>query len=163
MVIVSGQVRTETVAALNDRSLRQLGDQEVDIFRAAQPIVKYIAMPTTTKQVEVSMDRALQTMLDGKGGPVWIDVPINIQSRQMGTDSDTEPSELIEYYHPNSLLAREAMDPVVIANEIASKIANAKRPLVLAGSGIHISQNKKRRFWSFWIKPACLRYRMECT
>ena len=32
MVIVSGQVRTETVAALNDRSLRQLGDQEVDIF-----------------------------------------------------------------------------------------------------------------------------------
>ena len=80
MLIISGQVKTSTMLQLNNRNLRQLGDQEVNLYELAKPMVKYIATPTTVNDTIIAFKRALHHLFNGRLGPVWLDIPIDIQS-----------------------------------------------------------------------------------
>ncbi len=80
VLYVSGQVRIEMTVAATGLPLRQLGDQEADIVAIVRPIVKYAVMVTDPKSIRYHLDRAIQLAVSGRPGPVWLDIPLDVQA-----------------------------------------------------------------------------------
>src|ERR1700722_13555414 len=88
MVVISGQVKRETLVSSYALPLRQLGDQEVDIVSMARPVCKDAILLTEPQDARYEIQRAVWLARAGRPGPVWIDVPIDVQAAQV------EPSDL---------------------------------------------------------------------
>ena len=135
MFVVSGQVKRETTVFCNNLNLRQLGDQEINIIDLVKSITKYSVMITKPETIKYHLEKALYLALNGRPGPVWIDVPIDIQASKIET---------------NDLIGFDAKEEGIdikekpVYNEkyteiILEKIKNSKRPVILAGTGIRVS------------------------
>lgn len=129
MLIVSGQVKRETCMAFRDvPELRQLGDQEVDIVRMVGGITKHAAELREPADVRYEIEKALHLMVDGRPGPVWLDVPIDVQAAMV--DEAT-----LRGYTPSST---PATDMVAACRQVIERIKSAKRPAILVGTGIRV-------------------------
>ncbi len=95
-LFLSGQVRFDTTVASTGLPLRQLGDQEGDIIRIVAPITKYAAMINDPQEVRYQFEKAVFLARAGRPGPVWLDVPLNVQSAQV------DP-ELLRGFDPHEL------------------------------------------------------------
>ena len=131
---LSGQVKFETTtASVPGSNLRQLGDQEVDIINIVKPITKYSKMITEPKTIKSELDKAIQIATSGRPGPVWLDVPMNVQGALI--NEQELQSEII-----NDI-------PLKIEDETISmvikELQKAKRPLLIAGHGIRIAGARK--------------------
>src|SRR5262249_14465145 len=80
MVVVSGQVKRETSIRHLGLSLRQLGDQEVDIVSVVRPITKFAAFLDEPRDVRFLIEKAIHVAGSSRPGPVWLDVPIDVQA-----------------------------------------------------------------------------------
>jgi acetolactate synthase-1/2/3 large subunit len=133
MIVVSGQVKWETLVRSTNLPLRQLGDQEVDITRLVGPITKYATLVSDPKTIRYHLERALHLATHGRPGPVWIDIPINVQAA-------TIESEQLQPYDPaEDAIHFETGDVRVACRDIVARLARAKRPVIYAGSGIRLS------------------------
>ncbi|MCZ6502725.1 MAG: thiamine pyrophosphate-binding protein [Gammaproteobacteria bacterium] len=137
MLVLSGQVKRETLLAANPvEHLRQLGDQEAEITKIAAPITKYSSVLLDPEQVAYELEKAWFLTNHGRPGPVWLDIPIDIQSSLVDT-------KLLPHFDPgefpseNEVLAEEDLSRV--CGEIAERIRNAKSPVFMAGSGIRLA------------------------
>ena len=139
MLVVSGQVKRETIVANQDIPLRQLGDQEVDITSMVLPITKWVTTLNDPQDVRFVMEKALWTARSGRPGPVWIDVPVDVQGAQVdpatlrGFDASMEEGSVGE----RGAQRGAALDAV--AGEILVEIAAAKRPIILVGTGVRLA------------------------
>ena len=129
MLVVSGQMKRETLLATHGLTgkLRQLGDQEVDIISMVEGVTKFatcILDPTTIRH---DLEKALYLASHGRPGPCWLDVPVDVQAALI------EPDKL-EGYTPDPAGDESAV--VTAAAEVWQRLTAAKRPLILAGSGI---------------------------
>ena len=136
VLYVSGQVKqSTTIASCPEIPLRQLGDQEVDIVSCVKPITKYAVTLNDKNDIEYILDKAVYLATHGRKGPVWIDIPINLQAAMI------DETELRKYdYKEDELILPD------ITNEIEKTVEllkNAKRPLIIAGHGIRISGAKE--------------------
>lgn len=133
MFVISGQVKRETtIWSCPELGLRQLGDQEFDIIHSVSNMTKYAVMLTNPEEAVYHMEKALYLALNGRGGPVWIDVPLDVQGAQI------EPDQL-KHFDPKSekpWQVPEASSEQV--RTILEKIKNAKAPLILTGTGIRL-------------------------
>ena len=87
MFILSGQVKRETtIWSCPEIGLRQLGDQEFDIIHSVSNMTKYSVMLTNPQEVAYHLEKALYMALEGRMGPVWIDVPLDVQGAMIETD-----------------------------------------------------------------------------
>ena len=136
MIILSGQVKRETCMASYGSSLadlRQLGDQEVDIVAMVKKITKYHVFLDDPQTVAYHLERAWHLAQTGRPGPVWLDIPIDVQS--MKIDPETlrhyDPSEDPLPYEPSK--AREQ------AREVLDKLRSARRPVLMVGSGVRLA------------------------
>jgi acetolactate synthase-1/2/3 large subunit len=131
MIVISGQVKWETCVRSTGLPLRQLGDQEVDIIRLVKSITKYAVMVTDPASIRYHLERALHLALQGRPGPVWLDIPMNVQGAEI--DSETmvgyDPVEDADRV-PSPKLATEG------ASRVLDALRAAKRPVILGGSGI---------------------------
>lgn len=131
MIIVSGQVKRETLMATRPQpGLRQLGDQEVDILAMATPITKarfLLAEPADAARV---VDEAVALATGGRPGPVWIDVPVDVQGSPW--PGDVPPL-------PFASAPQRAPDALDRCAEIVDAIARADRPVIVAGSGVQLA------------------------
>jgi acetolactate synthase I/II/III large subunit len=99
MVVVSGQVKWETLVRSTGIPLRQLGDQEVDIVRLVESITKYAVMITDPSTVRYHVEKAIHLARTGRPGPVWLDIPMNVQGANIepetlrGFDPAAEPGQ----------------------------------------------------------------------
>ncbi len=146
MVVVSGQVKRETCAPNFPMPLRQLGDQEVDIVSMVRPVTKYAVVLNDPADARRIVEKALYLCRRGRPGPVWIDVPIDVQAAPvdpetlvgfdpaLDADNDGEaPNTAAEL----GCLTGAALDAEVAA--LLGELLAAERPLVLAGAGIRLS------------------------
>lgn len=79
-IYLSGQVPfSQTKASLPYLKLRQLGDQEINIIDIVRPITKYAKMITSVDEIKEELPKAFQVAISGRRGPVWLDIPLNIQ------------------------------------------------------------------------------------
>jgi acetolactate synthase-1/2/3 large subunit len=130
MLVLSGQVKRETCVASYDLpGLRQLGDQELDIVPMVRHISKYAAMIRDPGEVRYMLEKALYLATHGRPGPCWIDVPIDVQS------SLVDPAQL-RGFDPAELEQPPAADAASYATWIIEQLRKAKRPVIVAGSGI---------------------------
>ncbi len=133
MIVVSGQVKRETMVRSTGLPLRQLGDQEVDIVRIMEPLTKYAAVIDDPQTVRAHLERALATAVEGRPGPVWLDIPIDVQGALI------DPADLASWPrdrhgHQQAPIAGASLDDEV--DQILAKLDAAERPVVLAGGGI---------------------------
>ena len=135
MIVVSGQIKRATmITACPHLKLRQLGDQEYNIVDAARPMTKMAKTVMSVKEVPAVMAEAWELCQSGRPGPVWIDVPLDIQAAEIDCDwlNTVQPSNLQLANLGEVLKPTESQ-----INEIAALLCNAKRPAIIVGSGIH--------------------------
>ena len=101
VLYISGQVKFETtIASCPELNLRQLGDQEINIIDIVKPVTKYATMLTDPKTVRQELDKAIHFATSGRPGPVWIDVPLNVQGEYIDEkqilDSQIKKEELFD-------------------------------------------------------------------
>ncbi|MEZ5401462.1 MAG: thiamine pyrophosphate-binding protein [Bryobacteraceae bacterium] len=128
MIVVSGQVKRETAMAAHPHlKVRQLGFQEADIISMVKGITKYAVCVLDPVDIAWHLDKALWLAESGRPGPVWIDIPVDVQGARIdpaSLDRFTPPAE----HNPGRL----SLD----AAGLEALIARARRPVLLAGSGI---------------------------
>ena len=137
MLVVSGQVkRPDRMFDREGRPLgmRQLGVQEVDIVSIIKPITKYAVTVLEPNDIRYHMEKAVYLALHSRPGPVWIDIPLDVQASPIEDPSTLrgfDPAELEE--HPgNEHLEQEVA-------RLIEKLNQASRPLLFAGNGIRLA------------------------
>ncbi len=158
MFIVSGQVRYDTMSRSTNLHLRAMGDQEFDITGSVANMTKYTEMITDPMRIRFCMEKALYLAYAGRPGPVWLDVPLNVQAAMVETEdligfdpadyeaggtgwakkSEAEiPMDTAGQGEYRALLPKKVEKET--AREIIEKIRAAKRPVINAGNGIRIA------------------------
>ena len=133
MVVVSGQVKRETcMASYPGLRVRQLGDQEADVVAMVAGITKYAARLTDPLDVRYQVERALYLATHGRQGPVWIDVPIDVQS------SLIDESALVGY-DPAGEPSAPPDEAASMAALVLDRLTAAEHPVILAGSGVRLA------------------------
>ena len=133
MLVISGQVKRETCMACNDiPGLRQLGDQEADIINMVRGITKYTVMVDDPKTIRYHLEKALFLAEQGRPGPCWIDIPIDVQS------ADVDPSAM-ESYIASLPENNDKTSLPDLCDRIIKMLSEAERPVIMAGSGVRIS------------------------
>nr|HPM11580.1 thiamine pyrophosphate-binding protein [Paludibacter sp.] len=84
---ISGQVRFDTTVASTGLPLRQLGDQEINIIDIVRPITKYAVMVTDPQSIRFHLEKAIYLATTGRFGPVWLDIPLNVQAAMIDEKS----------------------------------------------------------------------------
>lgn len=142
VIFISGQVKCPDRMFHADgtpRGMRQLGVQEVDIVSIVRPITKYAITVTDPQTIRYHMERALHEATSGRPGPVWIDIPLDVQAMPI------EP-EMQQPFVAKS----QSWDVGAAAKRISEAIAKAKRPLIFAGNGIRLARAETQ--FSEWIE-----------
>lgn len=134
MLIISGQVKRETLlASYNIPDLRQLGDQEADIINIVKGITKYTALVMDPNQIKFELEKALFLANNGRPGPCWLDIPLDVQSSKI--DEELIPS--YDNETDNIVWDREEIQKK--AQEVLYLLRSAKRPVILAGTGVRLA------------------------
>ena len=143
MVVISGQVRRETISSLVDLPLRQLGDQEVDIVAMVSKICKSAVLITDIDRVRYEVEKAIWLCTAGRPGPVWIDVPMDIQGSNIDPTNQAPFQPISEYASalPHSEVTKDIEVLSVLTQRVLTQLSQAKRPVILAGGGIRASKS----------------------
>jgi acetolactate synthase I/II/III large subunit len=134
MLVLSGQVKRETFLRNYDLpNLRQLGDQEVDIISMVKGITKYAITIFDPREIRYQLEKAWFLAQHGRPGPVWLDIPIDVQSSPVDVDSlrGFDPTEIAPLPAPDTLRHQ--------VSETLSRIKSAQRPVILAGTGVRLA------------------------
>ncbi|MEZ5737709.1 MAG: thiamine pyrophosphate-binding protein [Novosphingobium sp.] len=134
MLVISGQVKIETTVRHTGLPLRQYGDQELDIEELVRPISKYVTMVTDPRSIRYHLEKALYLATSGRPGPVWLDIPLDVQAAKI------DPDDLLPGFDPAELNEPwKRADVDAAAREILERIGQAERPVVFAGGGVRLS------------------------
>jgi len=127
VLFLSGQVTiNQTVSNQHAVGIRQIGVQEINIVPSVMPITKYAAMVKEPWEIKSHLDKALSLALSGRPGPVWLDIPVDVQ----GTLID---KTILQGYDPRAEI-RDAADADV--QYVVNQLKRAERPVVLIGQGV---------------------------
>ncbi|MDR1739236.1 MAG: thiamine pyrophosphate-binding protein [Bacteroidales bacterium] len=134
MFVISGQVKRETTihAANVPQGLRQLGDQEFDIVSCVSSMTKYAVQVWNADEIRYHLEKAWYLALNGRGGPVWLDIPLDIQAATIETDG------LCGFEDSNKINENPLYDTEQ-TQRIIEKLTNAKRPVLMLGTGVRFS------------------------
>ena len=125
---ISGQVKFETTIASEPHlNLRQLGDQEVNIIDLVKPITKYSIMITDKNSIKYHLQKAVYEAKNGRAGPVWLDIPLDIQGATVNTKD-------LYSYIPDRIVKFDTK-----IDNFVKLLQSAKRPVIIAGNGISLS------------------------
>lgn len=134
VLFISGQVKTTTtLPSYPQLSLRQLGDQEAPITRVVAPLTKYAKMVTDPYEIRSVLEEAIYQATHGRPGPVWVDIPINVQAALI------DPKKLKKFTPKKAKKTTSSFD----LKRAIKWLQNAQKPLIVAGNGIHLSGTQK--------------------
>lgn len=134
MIVLSGQVRYEISVPKSGLQLRYRGIQEFEIIPTVKNMTKYAVMLTDPLAAKRELVKAIHIAMEGRRGPVWLDVPQDIQNAGV---EESELYEVEEFTSSVPVVSKESL------TEVVEVLRNAKRPCILAGSGIISSGNRQ--------------------
>lgn len=129
VIVISGQVNTPLTTNFTGLNLRQLGDQEFDIVKTAKTMTKFAVQVNDPSEIRYYLEKACYYALNKRPGPVWVDIPLDVQSAQI------EPSKLKPFIPNISDTIKSEIDYSTIIN----KWNKAEKPLMIVGNGVRIS------------------------
>jgi len=133
--IISGQVQTHQ--QINKTKTRQIGVQETDIIKIIKSSTKYSCSIKNSSKIFEELGVAFVKMLEGRPGPVWIDIPLDVQAKKIVIKRYKEKTKIKKNYDIN------------ISNKIKKLIDlinKSKKPVIVVGNAIHISKSKKELY-----------------
>lgn len=128
-IFISGQVSLSQIS--ENTGCRQIGDQEFDIISTVKSMTKYSKMIKDKTEILYELNKAYEIAKSGRPGPVWIDIPLDIQG------AIVEESELKQYQtqNKNDTIGSESI------KKFKELLENSKKPLVVCGNGIRLSNS----------------------
>ena len=133
MLIISGQVKYINTVKYSGLPLRAMGDQEFDIVSVVKIMTKYAVMIDVPKMALYHLEKAIYLAKNGRPGPSWVDVPLDIQWALI------DESEFVHFNPKNEGYIDEFEVDDITIDKVISLIKNAKRPVFNAGNGIRIA------------------------
>lgn len=133
VVFVSGQVKRKETTHNSDIPLRQIGTQEADIVEIVKSLTKYAVMVNEPQEIAYHLEKALYLAKTGRPGPVWIDVPMDVQGA-------TIDEKKLKKFNPSEI--KQKPNTVPAANKLAELeklLKTAERPVIIAGQGIRLA------------------------
>ena len=129
MIIISGQVTRNHTMYNETANVRQIGVQEADITSMVTKYTKYCKQIHNVNDVPIILNHAWKALSSGRMGPIWLDVPLDVQSSNLTTTiHDSVESIVIESSYD--------------INKVYTTLVNASRPLIIIGNGIHLSNTE---------------------
>lgn len=129
VLYISGQVNREMTTNYTELNLRQFGDQEFNIVATARTMTKYAHQVNDASEIRYHLEKACKLATTGRPGPVWLDIPLDIQSAII--DPDRLDGYLDEVAVPSP--SSNQIDTII------EKWKSAKRPMLVVGNGIRLS------------------------
>lgn len=130
VLYISGQVKRSDMADMP--GLRQLGVQEAPIVDMIRPITKYAVTITDPLSVGYHLDKAIDLAMSGRMGPVWLDIPLDVQAAMI------DERKLAKYVSDKEKgISDNELTRAI--KRVINMIENAERPIILAGHGIRLS------------------------
>ena len=126
-IFISGQNILNETSNYTGLKIRTFGQQEADIIPIIKSITKYSAMLHKGSDIVEELDKAIYYALEGRQGPVWLDIPLDLQSANVDVELPLPKVEIEKQVY--------SVSDNDISN-LANKLLNAKRPVVLIGSGV---------------------------
>lgn len=133
VVFVSGQVKRKETTYNAHVPLRQIGTQEADIVAIVKSITKYAVMVNEPNEIAYHLEKALYLAKSGRPGPVWIDVPMDVQGALI------DPKKL-KQFNPREI--KDTPNTIPAASKLAkleTMLKKAERPIIIAGQGIRLA------------------------
>ncbi|WP_135081952.1 thiamine pyrophosphate-binding protein [Terasakiella sp. SH-1] len=128
MVVVSGQAKRAD--RIGDSGVRQMGVQEVEIVEIVKSVTKYAVTVNDPTEILIHLEKALHLATTGRKGPVWLDIPLDVQASQIEPDT-------LKSWHGEEQDRFEQTDEAV--TQALSLLKTAKRPLFMIGHGVRLS------------------------
>ncbi len=128
-LFISGQVKRPDLKG--NTGVRQMGVQEVDIVSMIKPITKYAVMVLEPDSIRYHLEKAIYLAKSGRPGPVWIDIPLDVQAAQV------EPEKLEGFETPAEPASSSLRQTTSQLIELLNK---SERPIILAGNGIRLAR-----------------------
>jgi acetolactate synthase-1/2/3 large subunit len=132
LFVISGQVRTGIMADYSYQ--RQVGPQEINIIPMVEPVTKYAVTVMKPEDLVYELDKCLYLARAGRPGPVWLNLPLDIQSAKIDVEKQRR-------YVPE-VAANPTIDQNALT-EIVAKLKSAKRPVIIGGNGIVLGRARK--------------------
>lgn len=156
---LSGQSKSTEVTRELEREkagmkLRHYAGQDCDIVSMVKPITKYAYEITRIDEVKDVLAEAVKHMINGRPGPVWISVCVDIQGYFMESDESESEYKIVE----KEVL--HAVPDMKVLEEIDVLLKASKRPLIIAGNGIKMGNctEKFRAFLDAYQIPAVVSF-----
>lgn len=164
IIVISGQVKTTDLK--DGYGVRQRGNQEIGIVDMVSSITKYAVTVKNPEQIKYHLDRAVYEAKNGRPGPVWLDIPLDVQ----GTDIDERH---LEGYEPSLTQISQDDNIYRVVEQVITLLKEAKRPIIIVGQGIERGNGKsifrelvdilKIPVLFSWIAVELLEYNHECN
>jgi acetolactate synthase I/II/III large subunit len=138
-LFLSGQVKRSDRMILPDGTplgVRQVGMQEVDIASIVRPLTKYAVTIDDPASIRYHMEKALYLAKSGRPGPVWIDIPLDVQASPIDPDA-------LRGFDPSECVVPSRIDMEALVGETIHALNASERPLLLAGNGIRLARAEK--------------------
>ncbi len=127
VMVISGQVKRADM--MIGKGVRQMGPQEVDIVSMVKPVTKYAVTVMRPEDIRYHLEKAFYLAKTGRPGPVWIDIPLDIQGATIDDAS-------LKGFVPKDAAPRI---PSAKIAKVVALLKAAKRPVILAGNGVRLS------------------------
>ena len=134
VLVISGQVKRKDM--MTGKGVRQMGVQEVDIVSLVKTITKYAVTVTEPETIRYHLEKAVYLAKNGRPGPVWIDIPLDVQASIIEKKS-------LEGFKPESKVSDENKIISSFVEKTINLLNNSKRPVIFAGRGIRLAKAER--------------------
>ena len=132
ILVLSGQVNREMTTNYTGLPLRQLGDQEFNITKTVSNMTKYAVQVNEASSIKYHLEKAYYKAKSGRPGPVWLDIPLDIQKTEIN------PNKLVGYTPQIKSIAKSKPSEIDI---IKKQLLKSKKPLIIVGNGVRLSNS----------------------
>jgi len=129
VIVISGNVNKSLTTNYTKLNLRQLGDQEYNVVETVKHFTKYTIQINNPLEVKYHLEKAYSLATTGRKGPVWIDIPLDVQSATI------DPDTLQGYIETSNPTSDYDLDTIL------HKLAQSQKPIIIAGHGVRLSDS----------------------
>ena len=129
-LVISGQAFLSQT--IGDSGVRQIGVQEINIIDLIKPITKYAVMVTDPQSIKYHLQKAIYLARTGRPGPVWLDVPANIQNSMIDEGA-------LEGFSPEEVPIEYDRDLTEKVSKVVALLKASKRPMIHVGQGVRLA------------------------
>ena len=133
IIVLSGQVDYKhTTYSTKLKNIRTFGTAEINIIPIVKPLTKFSEILKNPNDVRYIMEKAFYLSTNGRPGPVWIDIPLDVQKAKI-------KKNLLRPYIKKTLnLNKNKIEEDI--NKILILLKKSSKPLLVVGNGVKQSK-----------------------